>query len=163
VRRSPRQGRLGRPSLDGDRLVFDVADGSTTSIVEVDLRTGRPLELRREQRIAVSNPSLLGDALLYVETTAFSQSLVLGRRVGRRGRALLRIAPAITADKGFNTDHGPHRRLVQPTRPRKTGPRGSTTTLWTTALGAGAAYVTRLRQSGGRTTAVVLQVPRSAR
>lgn len=152
--------QLGRPALDGDRLVFDVADGRVSRIVEVDLLTGAVTDLRRETRFAVSNPSLRGEDLLYVETTPFSQSLVLGRRIGRRGRALLRIAPAITADKGYNTDHGPHRRPQQPRRPRKTGPRRSTTTLWTTALGAGGAYVTRLEQSRGRTTAHVLQVSR---
>ena len=156
---APRQ--LGRPALDGDRLVFHVADRRSSSIVEVDLATGGRRDLRRDTRRALTNPSLLGQELLYVETTAFSQSLVLGRRTGRGGRPLLRIAPQIRADKGFSTDHGPHRRTVQPTRPARTGPAGATTTLWTTALAADAAYVTRVRTTrAGRTTSTVLRVDR---
>src|SRR3712207_7048167 len=56
-------------------------------------------------------------------------------------RSLVRIAPAISADKGYSTKHGPHRRVRTPTRPPKEGPEGTVTTLWTTALAPDAAYV----------------------
>lgn len=157
--RAPAQ--LGRPTLDGDRLVFHIAGRRSSRIAEVDLISGARRDLRRDRRRAVTNPSVRGEDLLYVETTPFSQSLVLGGRTGRRGRVLLRIAPSITADKGFSTGRRPHRRTRQPTRPRKTGPAGTTTTLWTTALAADAAYVTRVRSSrAGRTTSTVLRVGR---
>jgi len=157
----PRPSQLGRPALDGDRLVFHVAGRDVSRIVEVTLSTGERRDLRRESRRAVSNPTLLGEELAYVETTPYSQALLLGSRTGRRGRTLLRIAPAIRADKGYNTDHGPHRRTIKPARPRPTGPAGSTTTLWTTALAADAAYVTRVRTTrAGRTTSTVLRVDR---
>jgi hypothetical protein len=145
---------LGRPALDGDRLVFHVADRRSSRILLVDLATGARRMLRRARRAQLTNPSLLGDDLLFVQTTPWSQSVHLN------ARTLLRIAPAITADKGYSTKHGPHRRHAHPTRPAKEGPRGTTTTLWTTALAPDAAYVTRLRQRGTTTTADVLRLAR---
>jgi hypothetical protein len=152
-------GTLGRPALDGDRVVFHVAGPRLSRIVEVDVGTGARTTLRRSRRAALSNPSILGDALLYVHTTQWSQSLRLGARASG-GRALVRIAPAISADKGYSTKHGPHRRVVRPKRPPKEGPPGTTTTLWTTALAPDAAYVTRLKQRAGQTTADVLRFAR---
>ena len=149
-----RPGTLGRPALDGDRLVFHVAGRRRSRIVRVDLATGARTALRRSRRVAFTNPSLLGGALLYVQTSPWSQSVRLG------GRTMLRIAPAIRADKGYSTKHGPHRRVRRPTRPRKEGPPGTTTTLWTTALTADAAYVTRLRQGRGTPSAALLRLPR---
>jgi hypothetical protein len=147
-------GSLGRPALDGNRLVFHVARRTTSRIVLVDLPTGTTATLRSARRAALTNPSLLGEDLLYVRTTPWSQALVLGTR------AIARIAPAIAADKGYSTKHGPHRRVRRPARPPKEGPPGTTTTLWTTALAPDAAYVTRLRQRRGTTTADLLRVPR---
>jgi hypothetical protein len=150
---------LGRPSLDGDRVVYDYAGRTASRIDEVDLRAGTFTVLRRVTRTSLTNPSLLGEQLLYVETTPWSQSLRLGGRL-EGGRSLVRIAPAIEADKGYSTKHGPHRRVRRPVRPPKEGPAGTTTTLWTTALAPDAAYVTRLRQRGTTTTADVLRFPR---
>jgi hypothetical protein len=151
--------QVGRPALDGDRLVFHVAARTESRIDEIDLATGAQTTLRRDRRRTLTNPSLLGEQLLYVETTPYQQALVLGGRTEPRGRSLLRIAPAITADKGYTTRHGPHRpRIRRPTRPRKEGPPGTTTTLWTTALAPGAAYVTRLRERAGRLRPALLRV-----
>jgi hypothetical protein len=151
---------LGRPALDGDRLVFHIAGRTSSRIVEVDLTTGARRTIRGDRRRMLTNPSLLGSRLLYVETTPYAQALVLGSRKTGRGRALLRIAPAIRADKGYSTKHGPHRPGVRrPRRPAREGPPGSTTTLWTTALGADAAYVTRLRELRGTTRAALVRVP----
>jgi hypothetical protein len=150
---------LGRPALDGDRIVYDYAGRSASRIDEIDLLTGTFSLLRRSTRTALTNPSLLGEELLYVETTPWSQSLRLGTRL-EGGRALVRIAPSIEADKGYSTDHGPHRRVRYPVRPPREGPAGTTTTLWTTALAPDAAYVTRLRQRGAVTTADVLRFAR---
>ncbi|HEX2084866.1 MAG TPA: hypothetical protein VHF89_04220 [Solirubrobacteraceae bacterium] len=145
---------LGRPAIDGDRVVFHVAGRTASRIVQVDLATGARTTLRRDRRASLTNPSLLDGRLLFVRTSQWSQSLMLD------GRPLLRIAPAIRADKGYSTKHGPHRRVALPRRPRRDGPPGTTTTLWTTALAPDAAYVTRLRQRGGATTADLLRLPR---
>ena len=74
---------------------------------------------------------------------------------------LLKIAPATTWDAG--KDRGGRRygrHAHEPRRPRKTGPKGSTTTLWTTALAPDAAYVTRLVALDGRTDAAILRITR---
>jgi hypothetical protein len=153
--------QLGRPALDGDRLVFHVAGRRESRIDLVDLAAGRRQTLKRSNRSQLANPSVLGLDLLWVETTPFSQSVkVMPTDASARARILLRIAPAITADKGWSTDHGPHRRTIRPERPPKTGPRGTTTTLWTTALAADAAYVTRLSARGRTTRAEILRLAR---
>ncbi|MDQ3741973.1 MAG: hypothetical protein M3389_13625, partial [Actinomycetota bacterium] len=144
----------GRPAIDGGRVVFHAAGRSLSRIVEVDAASGAVRVLKRARRAQLTNPSLLGGELLYVQTSPWSQSLRLGTRT------LLRIAPAIRADKGYSTKHRPHRRVPRPRRPPKEGPAGTTTTLWTTALAADAAYVTRLHQRDGATTADVLRLAR---
>ena len=153
--------QLGRPSLDGDRVVFHVASTSSSRILEINLSSGQRTTLRTAPRAsAVTNPSLAGEELLWVEASPWSQTLRLGRRGSTRSSVLLKIAPAIQADKGYTTKHGPHRRTRRPRRPRPEGPPGTTTTLWTTALAPDAAYVTRLRARDGTTRAAILRVAR---
>ena len=148
---------LGRPALDGDRLVFHQAGRRSSALVEIDLATGTRTVLRRATRRQLTNPTLRGDRLLYVETNQYQQALVLGSRGEGRGRTLLRIAPAITADKGYSTAHGPHRPgIPRPRRLPKEGPPGTITTLTTTALADDAAYVTRLRRSRAGTLRTAL-------
>lgn len=160
VRAVARASGLGRPSVDGTRVVFHQASRRSSRIVEVDLASGARRVLRSDTRKQLTNPSLLGGQLLYVETTQYQQGLVLGPRIARRGRTLLKIAPAITADKGYSTSHGPHRPgIPRPRRPAKEGPAGTTTTLWTTALSSSAAYVTRLKERGRVVSSALLQVP----
>jgi hypothetical protein len=155
----PAGGELGRPYLDGHRVVFHQAGRRISRILEFDLAAGRRRTLRSDRRRQFTNPALLGERLLYVETTPYRQALVLGSRTGRGGRTLMRIAPNVRADKGYSTAHGPHPGGYQPPRRvRRTEPRGTTATLWTTALAGDAAFVTRLRQRGGRTTAELLRV-----
>jgi len=150
-------GQLGRPSLDGDRLVFHVA-ARASRIVEADLAGGRRRNLRTGERVGLTNPSLRDGSLLYVRTSAFSQSLQLGPRTRpRRDRTLLRIAPSVRADAGYERGRRPHRRLRQPSRPAPDAPKGTLTTLWTTALTSDTAYVTRLRQRGGERTMDIIE------
>ena len=145
-------GQLGRPALDGDRLVFHVAGRSESRIDQIDLASGARLAVRRSNRESLTNPSVRGDRLLYVATNQWAQRLVLDNRT------LMRIAPAIRADKGWSTDYGPHTRKRRPTRPPKEGPRGTTTLLHTTALADDAAYVTRLKTRGRTTSAAILHI-----
>ena len=152
--------QLGRPALDGDRAVFHFASRRSSRIIEVDLATQIRTTLRFSRRTQITNPSLLGESLLFVQTTPYSQALMLGSRTGGVLRPLVRIAPSISADKGYSTSHGPHRRVTRPRRPRREGPAGTTTTLWTTALAPGAAYVTRVRERSGRRSSALLRFTR---
>ena len=155
--RAPAQ--LGRPSVDGNQLVFHVA-GRTSRIVEADLAGQRRRTLRTGDRIGFTNPSLHNGSLVYVRTSAYSQSLQLGPRTRPRGdRTLLRIASNVNADAGHERGRRPHRTTRQPSRPAPRGPQGTATTLWTTALTSDTAYVTRLRQrDGGGPTMDILQL-----
>ncbi|MDQ3768229.1 MAG: hypothetical protein M3370_01945, partial [Actinomycetota bacterium] len=154
--RAPAQ--LGRPSLDGDRLVFHVA-GRASRIVEADLAGQRRRDIRTGNRVGFTNPSLHDGSLLYVRTSTYSQSLQLGPRTRPRGdRTLLRIAPNVSADAGHERGRRPHRRTDQPSRPAPRGPEGTVSTLWTTALTSNTAYVTRLRQGDGDPTMDILEL-----
>jgi hypothetical protein len=155
--------QLGRPALAGGRLLFHVAGVSASRIDEIDLASGRRRTLRRQARTLLLNPSARGASLLYVRSTFERQELRIGRlgtRSARRDRTLYRIVPTGRRDAGHEPGerhkaHGHPKKL--PPRPR----RGVAYTLWSTALGRDAAYVTRLRQDTGKPVlASLLRVPR---
>jgi hypothetical protein len=155
--------QLGRPALSNDHLLFHVAGRTSSRIDEVVLPTGARRVLRREARALLLNPSAQGDRLLYVRATSRRQQLRYGvltpRRV-RSDRSLFGTVPTGWFDAGHEPGaqhhaHGHPQKL--PPRPR----RGVHTTLWTTALAADAAYVTRLTQRAGRpVVATLLRVER---
>jgi hypothetical protein len=163
VVRVMRAADLGRPALDGDRVVFHVGGRSGGRIMFADLGRGRRRTVRRERRAQLLNPSLRGNRLLYVRALYSRQELVigpLGRRPPSRDRPLWATVPTGFRDAGHEPGvqhhaHGHPKRLWR--RPRK----GVAATLWTTALAADAAYVTRLRQeNGGPPVAELLRVTR---
>lgn len=135
VARARPPAQLGRPSLAGSRVAFHVAGTRVSRIVTARLPAGRTRTLRRSRRVGLLNPSLRGGRLLYVRVTARAQELRLSRP--GRERVLLRLRPTARVD----ADHEPGRRLH--TR-RGRPPRRGHEMLWTTALGARTAYVTRL-------------------
>lgn len=96
----------------------------------------------------------MGDALLYVRATATRQQLMVGL-VGRRrsDHVLYGMPPTSRRDVEREPGHERHSRRRIPPRARP----GTSTTLWTTALDRGAAYVTRLRvaRSGKRTSSIL--------
>jgi hypothetical protein len=158
-----RAADVGRPALEGNLLVFHVAGRSGGRIVLADLAAGRIRTIRRERRAQLLNPSLLGGWLLYVRAVYRQQELLIGplaRRSPRRDRSLWSTVPTGRRDAGHEPGirhhrHGHPRGLWR--RPRA----GLALTLWTTALAADAAYVTRLRQIAGRPPeAELLRVPR---
>jgi hypothetical protein len=158
-----RAAELGRPALEGNLLAFHVAGRSGGRIIVVDLATGSRQTVRRERRTLLLNPSLLGGALLYVRIRYSRQELRLGalaRRSPRRDGQLYSTVPTGRRDAG----HEPGVRHHRHGHPRSLWPRpreGLATTLWTTALAADAAYVTRLRQVAGRPLeAEILRLPR---
>jgi hypothetical protein len=154
---------LGRPSLAGDRLLFHVAGASRGRIVQLRLTTGARTTLRSAPRTLLLNPSSDGRRLLYVRSTFQRQQLRIGslrRRSVRRDRSLYGTVPTGRRDAG----HEPGPRHDAHGWPRKLPPRpkpGVQVTLWSTALAAGSAYVTRLRQDTDQPVrATLLRVPR---
>lgn len=158
-----RASELGRPALAGQLLAFHVAGRSGGRIVLSNLATGRTSTVRRERRALLLNPSLHGGRLAYVRAINRRQELRIGpasRRSPRRDKRLWSTVPTGRRDAGHEAGashhrHGHPKQLWR--RPRK----GVAATLWTTALAADAAYVTRLRQVVGRPLeAEILRVPR---
>lgn len=133
-------GSLSRPSLDGDQLAYAVATRHGSRIVVRDLATGAARTVLRSRRTQLSQPSLLGDALLYVQARACDQRLRL-KRAGHSTRTLLTFGGTARRDSGH--EHGRTRQGSRPSGcPRGTPPR-TDRMLWSTALAADAAYVTR--------------------
>jgi hypothetical protein len=150
--------QVGRPSLDGDRLVFHVATRRASWITLVDLVGGKRARLRSATNAQLVNPAVAGDSLLYVRAGRCAQELRLGGLAGGSSdRVLLTLPPLAGSDLGHEPRHPRQGTHV----PCKVRPRPAARMLWTTALAPGAAYVTTLRpQAGGRTTPTLLQIPR---
>ena len=158
--------QLGRPSIVGSTVLFHRAGKAGSSIRLFDLATGRESLLRSERRALLSNPSFDGRRMLYVRSTYTRQELRLGplvRRATTRDQALYRTTPTARRDAGHEPGHHRHSAGYKGGKPPPLAPRppaGVVDTLWTTALGPGVAYVTRLRKKSGVTTATLLSVPR---
>ena len=160
-------GGIGRPSLDGDRVVYHYAERGLSRIEEIYLPTQRRTTLRTVRSGAqLLNPSEEGGELLYVSASAERQQLLIGPRRARRGnrdRALLSMPATVRRDAG----HEPGRRRHNEGYPRHRAPRlpqrapaGVEVTLWSTALAPGAAYVSRLRRTTRATSTVILRLAR---
>jgi hypothetical protein len=154
-----RATELGRPSLEGGLLAFHASG----RILLADLGAGTLATVRSERRALLLNPSLRGGRLLYVRAVYSRQELRLGpqsARRPRRDRKLWSTVPTGRRDAGLERGiehhrHGQPHKLWRRPRP------GLSLTLWTTALAADAAYVTRLRQIAGRPlVAEIMRVPR---
>jgi hypothetical protein len=160
VMRAP---ELGRPALEGSRLAFHVNVVRSGRIVLFDLATGQGGTVRQERRALLLNPSLHRGRLLYVRAVYSRQELRLGpptRRSPRRDHRLWSTVPTGRRDAGYEPGDE-HKRHGHPHRLWRRPRRGVSATLWTTALGDDAAYVTRLRQIAGKSlVAELLRVPR---
>jgi len=156
--------QIGRPSLAGATLVFHVAGRAVSQLVRVDLGSGARRVLRRASGAQLLNPTTDGRELLYVRSSATGQELRLGALGPGGERLLYRTTPTARRDTGVEKGRARHRAGYPGARAPRLAPRprpGITDTLWTTALGENAAYVTRLRRGqGGATTAVVLRAER---
>jgi hypothetical protein len=164
----PPRADVGRPVVDGTRVVYHLAGTNGSRIVLRDLALGTHAVVRRRQRALLTNPSLIGDTLLHVSSTSGVQEVLLGSPAGS-DRPLYATTPSARRDagrQGGRRRHAHYRfirgryRAVAPPPLAPRPPRGSTVTLWTTALGPDAAYVTRLTSRGSRTTSAVLRIPR---
>ena len=104
--------QIGRPSLDGNRLVYARAEGGENVIVRRTLGARRHAKstVMRSVTAGLSSPSIHGAGLLYVRSTARRDELRLARLGGGRGRVLLTRGPrrlwstALTATRAYVTE-----------------------------------------------------------
>ena len=164
----PARADVGRPVVDGSRVVYHLAGTNGSRIVLRDLLLDTTSVVRRRQRALLTNPTLVGDTVLHVSSTARIQEVLLGSLDGT-DRPLYATASSARRDSGRERGRRRHAhyrfirgryRAVAPPPLAPRPARGSTVTLWTTALAPGAAYVTRLTSRGARTTSVVLGIAR---
>jgi hypothetical protein len=124
----PGLGQLGRPSVDGNVVVFAIAKTNVNRIVSYGLDSGRGRTVLASRNSALSNPSVRqGEELtklLYVRVTRDRQRLMIKRLGGKR-----------------------HGQAIYSRRGRKT-------TMWSTALSAERAYVTLLVGGGAKIVSV---------
>ena len=159
--------RLGRPSVVGDHAVYHVAQTDDSRIEEIFLPTRRRTTLRRGRTgRQLLNPSEEGGELLYVMASAERQQLLIGPRRARGGdrdRSLLTKGRTVRPDAGHERGRDRHGAGYPGGRPPKRPERpqqGTATTLWSTALAPGVAYVTRIKTTPQGTTSVILRLAR---
>jgi hypothetical protein len=80
---------LGRPSVDGNRVVYARANKRSNRILKWTLGGGGKTTLRRSVTVGLSNPSIGGESLLYVRHERRRDLLKLARLGGGEGRTLL--------------------------------------------------------------------------
>jgi hypothetical protein len=142
---------LSRPAVSGDVVVYSAASTRATAIYASDLASKTTRRVRFSDSVQLSNPSLRGNRLLYVRASNLDQRLVLGVLTRGRDRTVLRVGAPATRDSGYDRGYS-HRTRTPPRR------RPAPFLLWTTALGAGHAYVTLLPRSGRIAAARILDV-----
>ena len=160
---TPAPEELGRPALFGGRLLCHVAGPAGSRLIGVDTATGAQELLRAEPGAQVSNPATDGALLLYVHATGRAQELRIGTLeplAPADDEMLLVHASSGARDREREPGRKRHRHQGRrPELPPRAAP-GVVDTLWTTALTAGSAYVTRLHAvRGGLRTADILRVP----
>jgi hypothetical protein len=158
VSRPRAAGRLGRPSLSGDLVVFHTETPKRSWLSSLDLATGKRRLLRSSVRDLLLNPVQLGGKLLYVRESRCAQQLRIGPLYGNgSGHVLYALPPLAGQDAGHEHGHtgqGEH----LPCRPK---PKPTKRMLWTTALSETAAYVTVLLPgAGGHATPSLLAIGR---
>jgi hypothetical protein len=152
------RGRLGRPSLSGELVLYHVAGPVGSALYAYDLSTGKRLQLRTSKVAQLLNPARAGGQLLYVRIARCSQQLRLGPLDGNgAGRVLYKLPPLAGQDAGHERGHTSQGEHV-PCTPK---PKPTARMLWTTALTDTDAYLTVLRPGpGGRMTPSLLSISR---
>ncbi len=168
IRRARAPDRIGRPSIDGDRVVYHLALRSDNSAIEeIYLPTRRRTRLRSGRNGAqLLNPSELDGTLLFVSSSFERQRVRIGARRARSGdqdRTLFSMHPVARRDAGHEPGHERHGAGYPggkaPKLPER-APLGVSEMLWSTALAPGAAYVSRLRRAPDGTTNTILRLAR---
>jgi len=168
IRRAKAPDRIGRPSVDGDRVVYHFAlRADNSAIEEIYLPTRRRTRLRTgRQGAQLLNPSELDGKLLYINSSSARQLVRIGARRARSGdqdRTLLAMHPVSRRDAGHERGRERHAAGYPggkaPKFPER-APEGVTVTLWSTALAPTAAYVSRQRRAAEGTTNTILRLAR---
>jgi hypothetical protein len=151
-------GRLGRPSLGHNTVVYHMVNPHGSQLFSLDLLSGKRRLLRSSGRDLLLNPARVGSRLLFVRVGRCGQDLQLGALTGRGPtRTLYRLPPLAGQDAGHEPGHttqGEHLPCPRPPKPTKR-------MLWTTALTRTTAYVTVLRPAaGGHTTPSLIAISR---
>jgi hypothetical protein len=155
-------GEIGRPSLEGSRVVFAVGTPARSVIETGDLASGRIRVLRVARRGAgLANPSLLGGRLLFERTTRCFQQLRIGAAIAPwrsrpRERTLLSLPSTVHRDTGYQRGYAHAYNAASKCPNRAAGRRGAVR-LGPTALSAGAAYVTESSRTAGNARIVVVE------
>lgn len=151
-------GQLGRPTLDGDAVLFSVS-GRVSRILSVNLATGAHLVVRRANDVQLLTPSAAAGQLLYVRVDDCRQTLELGDLAGVSDRALASAPTEVPRDGGY----GPGAIRVGRTPHHCTGPLAGryteTVNYWTAALSSGTAYLSVLRTRGEQSEASIERLP----
>jgi hypothetical protein len=160
---SPAPQELGRPALRDGRLLCHVAGPAGSRLYSVDVATGARTTLRRESGAMLSNPSTDGERLLYVHATGRTQQLRVGPlEPGDPDRDDAVLVHASPGQRDREKEPGRHRHRHRgrlPKLPPRAAP-GVVDTLWSTALTADTAFVTRLHvERGAPRSADILSVP----
>jgi len=158
VLESPVPTEIGRPALAGGTLLCHTAGPQGSGLLAIDLATGAQQLLRAQIGAQITNPATDGSRLLYVHATGQVQQLRLGPLAPADPAAdrVLLVHPS-PGQRDRERERGRHRhrqgyRGRRPPLPPRS-PRGVVATLWTTALSADTAYVTRLRAVKGKPSA----------
>ena len=159
---APRQlviGAVGRPALSGNLLVYDV-DGRIESF---DLVSGVRTMLRREARVQLRGPSVIGGELAYVRASHTRQQVRVGRLRPQRvssDEAIYGTYPTARRDAGHEPGRFPAKGHIN--KPLwESPPAGIQDSLTTTAVRADSVFVTRVRKKkGAPPVAAVLQLQR---
>ena len=125
-------GRLSAPGVDGTSLIYAVARGGGSRVVQRVLGTRKRRTLVRSGRLLLYSPAIKGRSFLYTRTDARRSRLMI-RRVNKRG---------------------PGKVLYSLKRSRAT--------LWSSSLSQRLAYVTVLDPSSGAPAARIVKTPRKA-
>jgi len=151
-------GRLGRPSLGHNTVVYHMVNPHGSELFSLDLLSGKRRLLRSSDRDLLLNPARVGSRLLFVRVGRCGQELQLGPLTGRApARTLFRLPPLAGQDAGHEPGHTTQGERLPCARP----PKPTKRMLWTTALTPKTAYVTVLRPTGGgHTTPSLLAVSR---
>lgn len=144
-------GEIGRPALEGGRLVFTIDTPQQSRIEAVSLAQGSRHLLRQSRRgAALFNPSVLGDRLLYERVDACAQKLLLGTlHSSYRDRVLVSLPSTVRRDPGYQPGYENAWNAASNCPNRRRG-RGGTRQLGPTALSGTLAYMTETLPSPAR-------------
>jgi hypothetical protein len=151
-------GELGRPTLDGSTVVFTVSTPARSSIVAMNLTSGRRRVLRSVSAgAALLNASMSRGQLLYERVTRCAQQLRIGSlSASRHERVLLSLSSTVSRDPGYQPGYTHAYNSASGCRNRGPG-RGIGTQLGPTALGASAAFLTEIPSNPGHARIVALR------